>query len=686
MKRLAVIAIFASSILFFTVGMARVAFPWGPWPQFRGDAAHTGRSDNEGPLRGILAWTHQSTDTRSSPAIAGDGTVYAGNASNRLLALNSTGSLLWSYVAGSRVKSSPALNSWKVFAGSDDNRVYGINATTGTLSWTYVTGGDVLSSPSVSENVYVGSEDHRLYAIDPITGALSWTYVTGDAVWYSPAVGPDGRVFVASYDYRLYAINSNGSLSWTYGGGEIFLSTAIDSDGRVYMGANTNRMYRLNANGSFSWSYRTGDKVYSSPALGDDGRVYFGSDDNRVYALNSTGSLSWSYMTGDNVQSSPAIDSGGRVYVGSWDYRVYALTPTGSLLWSYNMSYYVYSSPAIGAGGELCIGGSGDVYCFQVPDSLAILVREGASDLNIYFWNTPADSDWTRWDAMARNPSPLARDLWQIPIGNDGIGVTSIDIGSDDLALLVRQASNDLNIYFWNAPVAGDWTYWDALARNPSPLARDFWQIPIGNDGIGLTEIDISGDDLALLVRQASNDLNIYFWNSPVEGDWTRWDALARNPSPLARDFWQIPIGNDGIGLTSIDIDGIGKDEIALLVRQGVNDLNVYFWNAPVAGDWTRWDALARNPSPLARDFWQIPIGNDGIGITAIDVDGNEKDEIGLLVRQGANDLNIYFWNAPVPGDWTRWDALARNPSPLARDFWQIPVGNDGIGLTGLAM
>ena len=326
-------------------------------------------------------------------------------------------------------------------------------------------------------------------------------------------------------------------------------------------------------------------------------------------------------------------------------------------------------------------------------EKLAILVREGANDLNIYFWNTPDAGDWTRWDAMARNPSPLARDFWQIPIGNDGIGLTSIDISSDDLALLVRQASDDLNIYFWNAPVDGDWTRWDALARNPSPLARDFWQIPIGNDGIGLTSIDISipadeDDEVALLVRQASNDLNIYFWNAPVAGDWTRWDALARNPSPLARDFWQIPIGNDGIGLTSIDISEPpdDRDEIALLVRQGVNDLNVYFWNSPVEGDWTRWDALARNPSPLARDFWQIPIGNDGIGLTVIDVDKDGKDEIGLLVRQASDDLNIYFWNSPVPGDWTYWDALARNPSPLSRDFWQIPIGNDGIGLTGLAM
>ena len=331
-------------------------------------------------------------------------------------------------------------------------------------------------------------------------------------------------------------------------------------------------------------------------------------------------------------------------------------------------------------------------------EKLAILVRQASNDLNIYFWNVPDAGDWTRWDALARNPSPAARDFWQIPVGNDGIGLTQIDIGDppdgkDDLALLVREGVNDLNVYFWNTPDEGDWTRWDALARNPSAVARDFWQIPFGNDGIGLTSIDISEpldgrDEIALLVRQASDDLNIYFWNSTVPGDWVRWDALARNPSPLARDFWQIPIGNDGIGLTSIDISepADGRDEIALLVRQASDDLNVYFWNAPVPGDWTYWDALARNPSPAARDFWQIPVGNDGIGLTSIDLDSSGREEIGILVEQEAGDLNIYFWNAPVEGDWTRWDALARNPSPLARDFWQIPIGNDGIGLTDVGM
>ena len=325
-------------------------------------------------------------------------------------------------------------------------------------------------------------------------------------------------------------------------------------------------------------------------------------------------------------------------------------------------------------------------------ENLGVLVNEGGKDLNIYFWNAPAVKDWTRWDALARNPTALARDFWQIPLGNEAVALASVDVnndGRDELALLVREGADDLNIYFWNAPVAGDWTRWDALARNPSPVARDLWQMPLGNEAVGITSIDIDGDEkeeLATLVREGAYDLNIYFWNAPVAGDWTRWDALARNPSALARDFWQIPLGNYAVGITSNNIDSAGRKELGLLVREGADDLNIYFWNAPVAGDWTRWDALARNPSAVAKDLWQIPVGNYAVGITSVDLNKDGKEELGIIVREYNEDLNIYFWNAPVAGDWTRWDALARNPSAVARDLWQIPVGNEVIGSTGIGM
>ena len=44
-------------------------------------------------------------------------------------------------------------------------------------------------------------------------------------------------------------------------------------------------------------------------------------------------------------------------------------------------------------------------------------------------------------------------------------------------------------------------------------------------------------------------------------------------------------------------------------------------------------------------------------------------------------DYGFYVWTAPEPGDWTYWDAISRNPSPLSRDLWKIPEGNDTVGM-----
>ena len=170
--------------------------------------------------------------------------------------------------------------------GSEDNRVYALDASTGDLIWSYETGDRVNSSPAVSGGVvYVGSEDNRVYALDASTGDLIWSYETGDWVNSSPAV----------------------------------------SGGVVYVGSSDNHVYALDAStGERIWRYETGDVVVSSPEV-SGGVVYVGSNDNRVYALDaSTGDLIWSYETGDWVDSSPEV-SGGVVYVGSNDGRLYAI-------------------------------------------------------------------------------------------------------------------------------------------------------------------------------------------------------------------------------------------------------------------------------------------------------------------------------------------------------------------------
>ena len=65
----------------------------------------------------------------------------------------------------------------------------------------------------------------------------------------SPAIGPDGTVYVGSWDNKLYAINGKSGVKL--------------------------------------WEFKTGGRVYSSPAIGSDGTVYVGSGDKRLYAIKT---------------------------------------------------------------------------------------------------------------------------------------------------------------------------------------------------------------------------------------------------------------------------------------------------------------------------------------------------------------------------------------------------------------
>jgi outer membrane protein assembly factor BamB len=112
----------------------------------------------------------------------------------------------WTYTTGNEV-SSPTVSNGVVYVGSEDHKVYALNAFTGAVRWTYTTGDGVDSSPTVSNGVvYVGSADDKVYALDANTGALRWAYTTGNAVVSAPAVS-NGVAYVGS-EYKVYALDA----------------------------------------------------------------------------------------------------------------------------------------------------------------------------------------------------------------------------------------------------------------------------------------------------------------------------------------------------------------------------------------------------------------------------------------------------------------------------------------------
>jgi outer membrane protein assembly factor BamB len=170
----------------------------------------------------------------------------------------------------------------------------------GTVLWEFVTGDQVNSSPAIGSDgtVYVGSDDKKLYAINGKTGVKLWEFETGGYVYSSPAIGSDGTVYAGSMDNKLYAINGKtGVKLWEFetGGSEygVHSSPAIGSDGTVYVGSGESGtrdkyLYAINGkSGVKLWEFETGGAVGSSPAIGPDGTVYVGSADKKLYAIKT---------------------------------------------------------------------------------------------------------------------------------------------------------------------------------------------------------------------------------------------------------------------------------------------------------------------------------------------------------------------------------------------------------------
>ncbi|MBU1078597.1 MAG: VCBS repeat-containing protein, partial [Spirochaetes bacterium] len=184
---------------------------------------------------------------------------------------------------------------------------------------------------------------------------ILWKYLTGGTIFdSSPAIGPDGTIYIGASDGVLYAINSDGSIKWSYStGGDIYSSPAIGKDGTVYVGSTDNKVYAV-SNGLLKWSFKTNNDFNSSPAIGTNGVIYIGNRNGYLYALTN-GSIKWACNVNGPVNgSSPAISWDGTVYIGTTGDRLYAVT-NGNVKWFTNLESDIVASPVIGKDNTIYV-------------------------------------------------------------------------------------------------------------------------------------------------------------------------------------------------------------------------------------------------------------------------------------------------------------------------------------------
>ncbi len=185
--------------------------------------------------------------------------------------------------------------------GNPGNSVLSLNAATGALNWSYPVplspgGDDVGSGISVSNgHVYASSKNGNFYALNESDGTLAWSTAIGRADIgnvSSPAVGPDGTIYVGSYDKHLYALDPSGNILWTITTGGLIDGSPAVANGVVYFSSNDGSIYAANANASTSagggtvlWSYNTGRLSHASPIV-VNGWLYATSSNGNAYGFS----------------------------------------------------------------------------------------------------------------------------------------------------------------------------------------------------------------------------------------------------------------------------------------------------------------------------------------------------------------------------------------------------------------
>lgn len=361
-----------------------------PWPMFRHDLKHTGRSSYTGSSKNYLQWVYPVGSSTSTPAIGTDSTIYVGSYDKNLYAINPDGTLKWKYETGDIIESSPAVGTdGVIYVGSNDNNVYAINPD-GTLKWSYTTKDNVVSSPAVGTNstIYVGSYDGNLYAInkdgtlkkDPPPGL-------GNQIYSSPAVSSSEIIYVGSRNNRLYSFSANLSERWYRKVfNQVDSSPAIGSDGTVYVGAD--KIYAFTDSGSY-WTYTTTNElpVTSSPAISSSDNIYFGAESG-FYALYSDSSNKVFNekrivnTIGASDKSSPAIDASGNVYICT-NSGLYALNTNYEKKWTYPIKDE-NASPIIGADGTIYVHSSdGKLYAVGTSSAVVKTISTDKTSLTI---------------------------------------------------------------------------------------------------------------------------------------------------------------------------------------------------------------------------------------------------------------------------------------------------------------
>jgi len=251
---------------------------------------------------GNIVWKQPTENECWGIDIAPDASkVVAGCHDEKVYAVSKEGNLLWTYDAGTMVRSACISNDGKTALSGTVGNLFLFNATTGaksTLAW----------SGSWLRNCLFYLDDSGFVAGSPEIGAFDasgnqkWQQLIGEFPMF---LGTDAskNVFAAGKSRTLFSFDASGNLRWKEKiPDHVVTMGAVTPDGsRIALGTIGGMVYLFDGQGNLLWKRNLGSGVggdsagHNAVAISNDGkRIVVGSaPGNCVLVYNEKGTIVW---------------------------------------------------------------------------------------------------------------------------------------------------------------------------------------------------------------------------------------------------------------------------------------------------------------------------------------------------------------------------------------------------------
>jgi len=280
-------------------------------------------------IMGTVVWEF-ATDAvtyGAGPAVGADGTVYFGteDSEGTLYAVSAAGAQKWKKALGAAVKASPAVTGdGMLYALSNAGVLYALDAASGAEKWMQTLEGTASGVVVDSDGTVYAATSKGIWAFSA-GGQQKWQSADAHNVTErggSLAIGGELLYATLKKGGGCVALNlSDGTTKWQDAktAGDCY-HPVVDAEGTVYFCEKGGYLYATKVDGTAKWEDKT-DKnyIYSGFAVASDGKVYvaqYASPFN-LLSFDASGTREVVMNIGVQVMSPVTIGPDRRIYYGT---------------------------------------------------------------------------------------------------------------------------------------------------------------------------------------------------------------------------------------------------------------------------------------------------------------------------------------------------------------------------------